>query len=258
MKLVRFFAEGTEHYGVLNDGIICGLKNSYIEYAGKNLNEMDGNRYLLSEVKLLTPCVPSKYLGVGLNFSGAAKALNRPVPQYPLTFMKPATSCVATKENIEISLVDGYDYLYEGEMAVVIGKKARNVSKEEAMSYVLGYTCSNDVTAKHWMGKDDLKLKAADTFGPIGPCIETELDPFHARIRSWVDGELKQDGNTEEMIFDVPYMISFFSKYMTLLPGDVISMGTPYGTGNIQPGNHIAVEVEGIGRLENTVKGISG
>ena len=257
MKLVRFLADNIEHYGILEGDIISGLKHSYIEDNGASIDETDGNKYHLSEVRLLTPCVPTKYLGVGLNFEGAAAAMNRSVPSYPITFIKPTDACIATKEDIEIELIDDYDYLYEGELAVVIGKKAKNVPEHEAMSYVLGYTCSNDITARHWFGKDDLKLKAADTFGPIGPCIETEMDAFHARIRSWINGELRQDGNTEEMIFNIPYMISFFSSYMTLLPGDVISMGTPAGAGNIKPGDKIVIEVDGVGKLENTVKGIN-
>lgn len=255
MKLVRFLADKKEKYGIVKEETVFGLKESYLE-GGYGTEQMDGSSYALSDIQLLTPCKPTKYLGVGLNFEGAARAMNRPVPEYPITFMKPTAACIPTQAEIEIPLVEGYDYLYEGELAVVIGKKTKNVSREEAMSYVFGYTCSNDITARHWFGKDDLKLKAADTFGPIGPCIETELDPFHARIRSWVDGQLKQDAWTDEMIFDVPYMISFFSSYMTLFPGDVISMGTPYGAGNIHPGNELRIEVEGIGTLVNRVKGI--
>lgn len=256
MKIVRFCKDGENKYGILKEGRISGLRRSPFS---QNLEkgqeyEKDGSVYGLKEVRLLTPCLPTKYLGVGLNFTGAAKAMNRPIPEYPITFMKPTGACIASGEAIEIRIFDGYDYLYEGEMAVVIGKTAKNVSEKEALSCVFGYTCSNDITDRARFGIDDLKLKAADTFGPIGPCIETEFDPFHARIRSWVNGELRQDGNTEEMIFSVPYMISFFSEYMTLYPGDIISMGTPGGAGQIHPGDVLRIEVSGIGALENTVK----
>lgn len=253
MKIVRFRRGTEEKYGILEDGRILGLKEPPFSEGGEGVLR-DGSVYRPEEVKLLTPCTPTKYLGVGLNFSGAAKAMGRPVPDYPLTFMKPTGACIAAGEDIEIRIFDGYDYLYEGEMAVVIGKTAKNVPEEAALSYVFGYTCSNDITDREKFGTDDLKLKAADTFGPIGPCIETEFDPFHARIQSWVNGELRQDGNTEEMIFSVPYMIAFFSEYMTLYPGDVISMGTPRGAGRIHPGDVLRIEVSGIGALENTVR----
>ena len=255
MKIVRFRCGQEEKYGVLEGGEVNGLKGSPFS-AGRSREDgydPDGSRYRLKEVKLLTPCKPTKYLGVGLNFAGAAKAMGRPVPEYPITFMKPTGACIAAGEAIEIPVFDGYDCLYEGEMAVVIGKTARHVSREEALSCVFGYTCSNDITDRSQFGVDDLRLKAADTFGPIGPCIETELDPFDTRIRSWVNGQLRQDGNTKEMIFSVPYMISFFSDYMTLYPGDIISMGTPYGAGQIHPGDVLRIEVEGIGILENYV-----
>ncbi len=260
MKIVRFRCGLEEKYGILEGKEIRGLESSPFsggESSGKAGAEvsyrLDGSSLRADEVKLLTPCEPTKYLGVGLNFAGAAKAMGRPVPKYPITFMKPTGACIAAGEAVEIPASDGCDCLYEGEMAVVIGKTARHVSEEDALSYVFGYTCSNDITDRSQFGTDDLRLKAADTFGPIGPCIETELDPSHTRIRSWVNGELRQDGNTKEMIFSVPYMISFFSDYMTLYPGDIISMGTPYGAGQIHPGDVLRIEVEGIGILENYV-----
>lgn len=138
----------------------------------------------------------------------------------------------------------------------MIKKEGKRIPKEKAMDYVLGCTCSNDVTDFTQVDRDALRFKCADTFGPIGPCIDTEVDPSNARIRSWVNGQQRQDGNTSEMIFDVHYMISFFSEFMTLYPGDVISMGTPAGAGQINPGDKITIEVEGIGVLENTVEAI--
>lgn len=257
MKIVRFRTGSEEKYGIQKKEKIYGIMNSPFSQEWQNTGPiLDQTEYLTSAVKLLTPCKPSKYLGVGLNFADAAKAMNHPIPVYPITFLKPSGACIASGESVEIRVFDGYDYLFEGEMAVVIGKVAKRVSKNEALSYVLGYTCSNDITDRTQMQKDDLRLKCGDTYGPIGPCIETEFDPFHARIRSWLNGNLCQDGNSEDMIFDVPTMIEFFSGYMTLYPGDVISMGTPYGAGSIHPGDNLRIEVEGIGILENSVREI--
>lgn len=257
MKIVRFKKGDAVRYGILKGEKVLGLKSS--PFQGNwdwEAIDWEGTEYALGEVKLLVPCEPSKYLGVGLNFVGAAKAAGRPAPSYPVTFLKPTSALVADGENIEIKMYQDCQYLYEGEMAAVIGKTAKNVSREEALDYVLGYTCSNDVTDFTQVDKDALRFKCADTFAPTGPCIETEVDPSCVRIRSFVNGELRQDGNTGEFIFDVPSVIEFFSSYMTLYPGDVISMGTPAGAGRIKPGDVLRIEVEGIGVLENKVRAV--
>ena len=257
MKIVRFSNEETVKYGVLDGSVVRGIQISpFCELWDHGAPMFDGTEYPVENVTLLVPCEPTKYLGVGLNFTGAAKMLGRAAPEYPITFLKPTSAVVPSGAAIEIPVFEGYHYLSEGELAVVIGKEAKNVSRENALDYVLGYTCSNDITDFTNFEKDPLKLKCADTFGPVGPCIETELDAAHTRIRSWVNGELKQDGNTAEFIFDIPYMIAFFSSYMTLYPGDVISMGTPAGASAIHPGDMLRIEVDGIGVLENVVKGI--
>lgn len=257
MKIVRFFHDESVNYGVLENGVVRGLQISpFCELWDSSAPMFDGTEYRMEDVALLVPCEPTKYLGVGLNFTGAAKMLGRPAPEYPITFLKPTSAVVPSGAAIEIPVFEGYHYLYEGELAVVIGKEAKNVSREHALEYVMGYTCSNDITDFTNFEKDPLRLKCADTFGPVGPCIETELDASNTRIRSWVNGELKQDGNTAEFIFDIPYMIEFFSNYMTLNPGDVISMGTPAGASAIRPGDRLRIEVDGIGVLENVVKRI--
>ncbi len=257
MKIVRYLRDGGAAYGMLADGTIYGLAVSPFDPAfDAAAPALDGTQAPLSETELLTPCVPTKYLGVGLNSTGAAKAVGRPIPTYPITFLKPTGAVIASGKPIQIPVFDNCKYLYEGELAVVIKKEGKRIPKEKAMDYVLGCTCSNDVTDFTQVDRDALRFKCADTFGPIGPCIDTEVDPSNARIRSWVNGQQRQDGNTSEMIFDVPYMISFFSEFMTLYPGDVISMGTPAGAGQINPGDKITIEVEGIGVLENTVEAI--
>lgn len=218
-----------------------------------NTPEYEGNEYDVDGVKLLVPCTPTKYVGVGLNFSSAAAAMKRDCPDYPITFIKPNGSVIGTEEDIILPR-DESCFCYEGEMAVIIGKKASHVKAEEAHKYILGCTCSNDVTDMGYLGKDELKFKGPDTFGPVGPCIATDVDYNNCVIRSWLNDELRQEGNTNEMKFTVAYIIEFITSYMTLYPGDVVSMGTPAGVGNIRPGDRICVEVEGVGKLYNGVK----
>ncbi len=257
MKIVRYQSGNQVQYGALEEETVRGFQGSPFALGWEpDKAVFDGSRVKLSEVKLLTPCQPSKYLGVGLNFKDAAAAIGRPCPTYPITFIKPTGAVIGPEEPIQLKNVEQPDYLYEGELALVVGKTAKNVRQENAMEYILGCTCSNDITDRTQFGKDDLRLKGADTFGPIGPCIDTQVDPNHAVIRSFLNGEKRQEGNTEEMIFSPSYMVAFFSSYMTLYPGDVISLGTPAGLGNIKPGDQIIVEVEGIGRLYNPVIGI--
>lgn len=254
MKIVRFSDGYGADYGILKGDVIHRLKGSPFDPAwDKSEPEYDGDTFSKNDVKILAPCEPTKYLGVGLNFHEAAKSQNRPVPDYPITFMKPNTAIIGSGDSIVLTPKENSKYLYEGELAVVIGRKTRNVNKKDALNYVLGYTCSNDVTDFPQFGKDDLRVKCADTFGPIGPCIETDINPDNVVIRSWLNGEKCQEGNTKDMIFNVAYMIAFFSDYMTLMPGDIISMGTPVGLAAIHPGDRIRVEVEGVGFLDNTV-----
>ncbi len=254
MKIVRFQANQNSKYGILQQDIVRELKQDPFSpdfvLAEAELGEKE---YPLSQVQLLTPCQPSKYLGVGMNFKSVAQALGRPIPQTPVTFLKPSTAVIGPQDAILLPEQEQENYLYEGELAVVIGKKAKNVSQQQALDYVLGYTCSNDITDFTQVDRDALRFKGADTFGVIGPCIETDLDAAHAQVKSWVNGELRQNGNTQDMIFDIPYMIAYFSSFMTLLPGDVISMGTPPGAGPIRPGDQVEILVEGIGMLANPV-----
>lgn len=253
MKIVRYLFEKKASYGILDNSILELAISPFDNDWDINTLKYTGRRFFYQDIKLLTPCTPSKYLGVGLNFKSAAIALNRPVPTYPLTFMKPTTAIIPSGAQIIIDPKPERRYLYEGELAVVIGKITKNVSPSEALNYVLGYTCTNDITDFTEFGKDDLKLKGADTFGPLGPCIETSIDPENVHIRSWKNGLLRQDGNSNEMIFSVRYMISFFSQYMTLLPGDVIAMGTPTAACEMNVGDIITIEVDGIGKLVNYV-----
>ncbi|MDI3311879.1 MAG: fumarylacetoacetate hydrolase family protein, partial [Thermoanaerobacterium sp.] len=176
-------------------------------------------------------------------------------PDEPTLFIKPATAAIGHDDYIVIpKMSERVDY--EGELAVVIKKTAKDVSEDEALDYVLGYTIANDVTARDLQSKDGqwTRAKSFDTFLPIGPWIETDLDPSNLEIKTYVNGVLKQHSNTKHLIFSVPKLVSFISHVMTLNPGDVILTGTPSGVGPIKSGDIVTIEIEGIGKLINKVK----
>jgi 2-keto-4-pentenoate hydratase/2-oxohepta-3-ene-1,7-dioic acid hydratase in catechol pathway len=206
--------------------------------------------------RLLPPCAPTKIVCVGRNYAEHAKELGNEVPAEPLIFLKPPSSLIASGDTIVYpKLSQRVDF--EGELGVVIGKRARRVKSSEADGYILGYTCVNDVTARDLQKKDGqwTRGKGFDTFCPVGPCIvpREEADFAGFRIRTIVDGETKQDGSPAEMLFSVNDIISYVSAFMTLEPGDLIATGTPPGVGPLQPGSRVRIEIAGIGALENTV-----
>jgi 2-keto-4-pentenoate hydratase/2-oxohepta-3-ene-1,7-dioic acid hydratase in catechol pathway len=218
----------------------------------------------LSEVRLLAPIVPVNLLCFGQNYEAHAEEGGAKPPTAPILFIK-ATTCLADPgAPIVIPAVASSKVDYEAELAVVIGKRARNVQPKEALGYVLGYTCANDVSARDAQASDGQwsRAKSFDTFGPLGPWIETELDPRNLRIQGRLNGKLMQDASTSELIFDVAYLISYLSQGMTLLPGTVLSTGTPAGCAFshkppawLKPGDTFEVEIEGIGVLRNPVIG---
>jgi len=197
---------------------------------------------------------PTKIIAIGLNYLDHAKELNMNIPEYPLIFMKPPTAVIGDGEII-IYPPQTQELHYEGELGIVIGKKARNVSIEEAKDYIAGYTCANDVTARDLQRMDGqwTRSKSFDTFCPLGPRIVKDVDPTNLAIATRVNGVTKQSSNTNQMIFNAYRLVSFISAIMTLLPGDVISTGTPPGVGELQVGDVVEVELEGIGTLRNTV-----
>lgn len=218
--------------------------------------QQTGARYGLAEVRLLPPCWPSKIVCVGRNYQEHAGELGNPVPAEPLLFLKPPSSLIASGDAIVYpALSERVDY--EGELGVVIGRRARHVRPQEAEEYVLGYTCVNDVTARDLQRKDGqfTRGKGFDTFCPVGPWIvprgQVAFEEF--RIRTFVNGEKKQDALASEMIFPVEVIIAFITQFMTLEPGDLIATGTPAGVGPVQAGSRVRVEIEGIGVLENRV-----
>jgi len=249
MKIVRFTTDQKVEYGILNGAVIQGIE-------GTPFGELrrSGRQYSLAEVKLLPPCSPSKIIALGLNYHSHAEELKLSLPAEPLLFMKPPTAVIGPEDNIVYP--DSSEQVdYEGELGIVIKRQAYRVPLEKALDYVLGYTCFNDVTARDLQRKDKqwTRAKGFDTFAAIGPCIETELDPGNADIETYLNGELRQQVNTSDLIFPVPRVISFISHIMTLMPGDVIATGTPSGIGPMRPGDTVEVKIEGIGTLKNYV-----
>jgi len=254
MKIVRFTAEHKTKYGILNGELVQVIEDKPFRY----LKPTD-HYYQLSEVKLLPPCTPSKIVALGLNYRSHAKEFNAPLPNAPLIFLKPSTAVIGPDADI-VYPASSTRVDYEGELAVVIKKPVWRVSIEDALDYVLGYTCFNDVTARDLQAKDKqwTRAKSFDTFAAIGPCIQTELDPENVVVETYLNGELKQRGNTSDLIFTVSELINFVSNVMTLLPGDIIATGTPSGIGPMYPGDTVEIKIEPIGTLSNYVVKNSG
>ncbi|MBM4466013.1 MAG: DUF2437 domain-containing protein [Chloroflexi bacterium] len=249
MKLVRFLKNDQSCYGLIEGEAICALEGSIFGefHQGEEVAA-------LTEVSLLAPCQPTKIVAVGLNYRTHAAEAGMDVPPEPLLFFKPPSSVIGPLEPI-VHPVLSQQVDYEGELAVVIGRRARNVTPAKARDFVLGYTCGNDVTARDLQRRDDqwTRAKGFDTFCPLGPCIVTDLDPTHLAIRTRVNGEIRQSATIADMVFSVAELISYVSQVMTLEPGDVILTGTPSGVGPLQPGDVVEVEIEGIGTLRNPV-----
>ena len=207
------------------------------------------------QARLLAPVIPTKVIAVGRNYVDHANELDNPIPEEPLLFLKPPTSVIGPLQAIRLP-VESDNVQHEAELAVVIGKVARDVKIEDAGGYIMGYTAANDVTARDLQRSDGqwARAKGYDTFCPLGPAIDTDLDPLEGlQVTCRVNGDLRQSGSTADMIFGVSEIISYASRVMTLLPGDVILTGTPSGVGPIKAGDKVEVEIEGIGVLMNTV-----
>ena len=197
---------------------------------------------------------PSKIVGIGSNYRRHIEEMGRPVPTVPKVFLKPPSAIIGDGDAIQIP--PGTDRVdHEAELGVVIGRRMTRVSAADALGFVGGYTAVNDVTARDFQRLDGVfsRAKGFDTFCPVGPRVVTSLDPSDLRIRCFVDGKLRQDGRTSDMIFDVPTILSFVSHIMTLEPGDLVATGTPMGVGPIVPGQTVVVDVEGVGELRNPV-----
>jgi 2-keto-4-pentenoate hydratase/2-oxohepta-3-ene-1,7-dioic acid hydratase in catechol pathway len=249
MKIVRFAWENDTKYGLVERNEVYAIK-------GDAFGEFERGERIgaLSEIRLLAPCAPTKIVALGRNYAEHASEMQSDVPAEPLIFLKPPSAVIGPGEAIVYPPIS-QRVDYEAELAVVIGRRARNVSAGEALDFVLGYTCADDVTARDLQRKDEqwTRSKSFDTFCPLGPWIVTDPDPNDLAIQCRVNGAVKQQSRTSRMIFPVAELIRHITQVMTLEPGDVILTGTPAGVGPLQPGDRVEVEIEGIGVLENTV-----
>ena len=246
MKIYRFEVEGEVRTGTI-DGDRVYLYEDH---------QRQKDYFPVSDIRLLPPVAPSKIVCVGRNYAEHAKELGNEVPQAPLLFLKAPSSLVGDGESIRIpSLSEQVEH--EGELAVIIGRKCSNLDvDEDPLRYVFGYTCLNDVTARD-IQRNDVQFtrgKSFDTFCPVGPYIETELDVSDIRVMTRVNGVVKQNGRTSQMVFPVEYLIRYISNMMSLMPGDVIATGTPSGVSKLNPGDVCEIEIEGIGVLRNPVE----
>jgi 2-keto-4-pentenoate hydratase/2-oxohepta-3-ene-1,7-dioic acid hydratase in catechol pathway len=242
-----------DEQGVPDEDCVVVALNGDPLYAGLHLSDKE---YPLSEVRLLSPVLPrSKVVGIGRNYAAHAAEMGGEVPDEPLMFIKPNTSVVGPGDPIFYPRQSS-EVHFEGELAVVIGRICRDVPVERVADVVWGYTVGNDVTARDLQRSDVqfTRAKGFDSFCPLGPWVETELDVSDLRMRTFLNGDVKQDASTKDMIFDVPALVAHVSSVMTLLPGDVILTGTPEGVGPMEVGDEVEVSISGIGNLTNQVK----
>ncbi len=239
--------------------IIGRFRRQHLVFTGEVIDDtvhstIGGREYRMEDLKVLPPCTPTKIVCVGCNYVEHAKELNERIPDEPILFLKPPSSLLAHGGNIvypkQSKRVD-----YEAELAIVIGRRAKHVKADKAKHYIMGYTCFNDVTARDLQRIDIqwTRAKSFDTFSPVGPLIATDIDPLSIGIKSQLNGKIKQDSNTKDMIFNVHKLVEFISGVMTLEAGDVIATGTPPGVGPMKHGDTIEVEIEKLGVLKNKV-----
>lgn len=254
MKFVRYQSVHGPAFGALDrDGAVCELEGtpfgSYRQ--GQGVGSLD-------QLSLLPPVEPRKIICVGKNYADhVAESSNPTMPEFPLCFMKPPTALIAHGLPV-VYPKNSATVHYEAELVVVIGKTGRHIPVSRALTHVLGYTCGNDISARDWQRREMaqgflLRGKGFDTFGPIGPVVETDIDPSDVGIRLRLNGEIRQNARTSQLIFDIPTLISSLSEAITLEAGDVIWTGTPAGVGPISPGDVMEVEIDGIGTLRNPV-----
>ncbi|NLX42320.1 MAG: fumarylacetoacetate hydrolase family protein [Chloroflexi bacterium] len=258
-KIARFVYQNTTSYGLLEGDSTLRLIEGDIFGAYCTTEQ----RVALDAVQLLAPVTPPNIIAIGLNYRAHAIESNLPIPDRPVVFIKAGTSLTGPGAPIELPRMAPNEVDYECELAIVIGKRAKHVTADEALEYALGYTCANDVSARDLQTREDTQWargKSFDTFAPLGPWIETELDPDNVRVRSRVNGQVMQDSNTNDLIFSCRELISYLSDAMTLLPGTVILTGTPSGVGFarkppvfLRPGDLVEIDLEGIGVLANPV-----
>jgi 2-keto-4-pentenoate hydratase/2-oxohepta-3-ene-1,7-dioic acid hydratase in catechol pathway len=246
MKICKFQYGDIVSAGVIEGDAVIVFEN----------NRRRDQTFSLSDVKLLPPVAPSKIVCIGRNYSEHAAELGNEVPSEPLLFLKAPSAIINSGEAIRLPS-QSQQVEHEGELAVVIGRRCKSIADDDdAMQYVLGFTCLNDVTARDLQKKDGqfTRAKSFDTFCPVGPFIETELQLDQVSLTTRVNGEVRQFGRTWQMVFPVDFLIRYISNMMTLMPGDVIATGTPSGVARLEKGDVCEVEIEGIGILRNPVE----
>jgi 2-keto-4-pentenoate hydratase/2-oxohepta-3-ene-1,7-dioic acid hydratase in catechol pathway len=249
-RFVRVLHDGVPRYGVIDGAEVALIEpHPFVPFTAT------GERLPVEGLRLLAPVIPSKIVCVGKNYRDHAAELGTEVPDEPLFFLKPSSSVIGPGEPIRLPTDLAEEVHHEAELAVVIGALLHRVSPEEAMAGVLGYTCANDVTARDLQRRESqwFRGKGFDSFCPLGPAVATGLDPADLRVRCLVDGEVRQDGTTADLLWGVATLLSEISQVVTLLPSDVVLTGTPAGVGPLAPGQRVRVEIDGIGALENPV-----
>ncbi len=254
-KYIRF-ALSKDAEPTTTHGLYGTLDGENVTETGRLFGQRFAEDHTLSAVRLLPPVLPSKIVCVGRNYVDHAKELGNDVPTEPLIFLKPPSSLITHGDAIvyppQSSRVD-----FEGEIGVVIGKRGRNIQPEDAMDYIFGYTCVNDITARDLQKKDGqwTRGKGFDTFCSVGPWMvsKDDFDINAATLRTYLNGELKQEGKPSQMIFNLGAILGFVSSFLTLEPGDLIATGTPAGVSPMQPGDQVSIEIEGLGTLTNSV-----
>lgn len=240
MRKVRFRSENKNYVGKLKEDEII----------------VDEKSFKTENVDILPPCNPSKIIGIARNYADHADELNNEVPDFPFMFFKPSNTVIGHRDRIIIPK-NSEEIHYEGEVGIVIGKKAKMINKKNVNQYIYGYTCVNDVTARKWQREESqwARAKGSDTFCPIGPYIQTNIKKITngIDIETKLNGEKRQSSNTSNMVFSVPELISSISEFITLNKGDIVSTGTPEGVGEIKSGDNVKIEVENVGTLSNKV-----
>ncbi|GAB3951947.1 fumarylacetoacetate hydrolase family protein [Kribbella albertanoniae] len=258
MRIARFSVDDEPKYGLVETDDPEGLSGTVALLDSDPLYrpvQLTGETLQLADVRLLAPVIPrSKVVCVGRNYAAHAAELGNEVPKEPLIFLKPNTSVVGPLDGI-VYPEQTNDLQFEGELAIVIGRICRDLPKERAEEVIFGYTIANDVTARDLQKSDGqwARAKGYDTFCPLGPWIQTDLDVADLRVTTTLNGETKQDGRTSQFIFDIPTVLAYVTSFTTLLPGDVVLTGTPAGVGPMLPGDSVSITVEGLGTLTNRV-----
>jgi len=251
MKLIRFRYKGKVQIGVVKGMEVTGLRGSLND----GFDEIDVH-YPLSNVELLPPTEPTKVVCIGLNYREHIEEIGAIIPETPIFFLKPPSSVVG-HENAIIYPKGAERVDYEGELAIVIKSKMKDVPEDKALEHIWGLSCFNDVTERAFVSKNPLLLtlsKGFDTFGPIGPYLVTDLDPNNLNIKTYLNGQVMQSDNTKNCVFSVQKILHYLSTCMTLYPGDIVATGTPKGIAPMQPGDVVEVEIEGLGKLRNRVE----